>query len=63
MFDCKICEHPNLCLGVREAKDYISSDGELHQIIGCTTDEFIYGDILTDADIEDIKRQLEGSDE
>ena len=57
---CKDC-YPNLCLVFthRTAEDYIAPDGELRQIIGCCGEkEYLHGDILSQKDIDEIKRKL-----
>jgi hypothetical protein len=45
---------------MRAANDYLQPDGTLRQIIGCDTEKFFYGELLTDADIAEIKRRLDG---
>ena len=54
MGTCKDCDTPNLCIAFRSAEDYLSPDGELRQIIGCDFEKFLYGDILSNGDIERI---------
>ena len=57
MGKCCDCDMPELCLAFRTAEEYIAPDGELRQIVGCNTEAYEYGDILTSEMIAQIGKE------